>query len=80
MTRACAHPHPHSWYLQLELRSLSLLFGESLEGLSLASTNVDVEALRMVSIRFFHLRSMNLSNCPEVRTARPARLCMRLSA
>ncbi len=55
-------------WLQLELRSLSLLFGESLEGLSLAGTNVDTEALRMVSIRFFHLRSVILSSCPGVRT------------
>ena len=54
--------------MQVELRSLSLLFGETLEGLSLAHTNVDTEALRMVSIRFFHLRSVIVSDCPGVRT------------
>jgi hypothetical protein len=54
---------------QVELRSMSLLFGETLEGFDLSNSNVNTDALAMVSIRYFHLRTVALASCQEVTDA-----------
>lgn len=51
----------------LELRSLALLLGESLESLTLSHTSINSDSLYMVSIRFVHLRSVTLAHCDNVR-------------